>query len=674
MKLKLTSLLLLGIPLVNFAQNTCATAQAITAGTYSVAGVNGTEVPTVICAPNGSGATAGEWYTYTPTDDYSLTITTDLPGTAGNDTRFHVYTGTCGALVCAAGDDDGGTGLTSLATFNVTSGVTYIIAFDNLWSSAAFDFQLTEGPVVPVITPPITFTASVIPGLGGTYGLATTDMNGDFLDDLVTVNSSSVQIGYQQAGGTFNVVTIPTSATTYQPSWSMAIGDIDKNGFNDMLYGSGSGVTFMKANATGTAYTEVSGPQYVFCQRTNFVDINNDGNLDAFSCHDVNPNVYYINDGSGNLQFYQGGLGDHPEGGNYGSVWTDYDNDGDQDLFIAKCRGGSGTAKIDELHRNDSNNGNVVFTDVSVASGMADPMQAWSSAWNDYDNDGWMDALVGASSTDDGSHKLRKNNGDGTFSDVTAGSGWDINTSLNIEHISYDFDNDGFADVFGGGNKIMFNNGDMTFSSAPYTFTNGSVGDLNNDGFLDIRNGNTVYFSDGNDNNWIKIHLQGIESNYNAIGARVEIYGDWGKQIRDVRSGDGFRYMNTLNVHFGIGQATEIDSIYIKWPSGHIDHIVNPTINTPITVVEGSSPLSLLSFDEKKISLFPVPAMEELSIENIELLDVKKMFIYDQNGQLIQEFDKAMSKVAISQLTNGRFYLVIETMTGSKYSESFIKM
>jgi hypothetical protein len=409
----------------------------------------------------------------------------------------------------------------------------------------------------------------------------------------------------------------------------------------------------------------------VFCQRTNFVDINNDGHLDAFSCHDVNPNVYYLNDGSGNYTFYQGGLGDHPEGGNYGSLWTDYDNDGDQDLFIAKCRGGSSTAKIDELHRND---GGGNFTDVSVASGMADPQQSWSAAWNDYDNDGWMDAMVGASSPDDGMHKLKKNNGDGTFSDVTAGSGWDTNPSLNIEHNSFDFDNDGFADVIGGGNKIMFNNGDMTFSPADYNFTNGAVGDLDNNGFLDIRNGSTIYFGNDNGNNWITINLQGIESNYNGIGARVEIYGDWGKQIRDVRSGDGFRYMSTLNVHFGIGQATEIDSIFVKWPSGHVDNIINPTINESITVVEGSSPLGLLSLGEKKITIHPVPAYDVLNIDNIELLDVKSLNIINQTGQVVSTFDQSLSKVAIAQLPKGRYFLVIETVSGVKYSESFIKL
>lgn len=671
MKINFTFFLLLGMPVLSQAQNTCATAVPITAGTYVVSAVDGTDVPTLVCTTNGSGQTAGEWYSYTPSANYTINLTTDLAATAGADTRFHVYSGVCGALTCVSGDDDGGSGLTSTASFNVTGGTTYTIAFDNRWTSSGFSFELTESPIVVPPTPPITFTANTFPSISGTYGLAVTDMNGDFLDDIVTVSASSVQILYQQISGAFVTTNIPTTNTMFQPSWSMAIGDIDKNGFNDMLYGSGNGVTFMKANATGTAYTEISGTEYVFCQRTNFVDINNDGNLDAFSCHDIDPNVYYLNDGSGNLTFHQGGLGDHPEGGNYGSIWTDYDNDGDQDLFIAKCRGGASTAKINELHKN---NGDGTFTDVSIVSNMADPIQTWSSAWNDFDNDGWMDAAVGASSTDDGTHKLMKNNGDGTFSNVTAGSGWDTNPSLNIEHVSFDFDNDGFADVLGGGNKIMFGNGDMTFFPMVYSFSNGAIGDLNNDGFLDIRNGNTVYMSDKNDNNWITINLQGIESNSNAIGARVEIYGAWGKQIRDVRSGDGFRYMNTLNVHFGIGTATVIDSMLVKWPSGHIDQVNNPTINEPLTVVEGSHPLSLLEVDGKKIALYPNPTTDYLTIENFDLLDASSIQIYTQLGERVLETQKKDSKISLTGLASGRYFLVIQTKSGEKYSESFIKM
>lgn len=652
-----------------FSQNTCATAQTITAGNYTVNAVNGTDIPSPICAANGIGATAGEWFVYTPISDYSVTITTDLPGTAGTDTRFHVYNGTCGAFTCLAGNDDSG-GLTSTATFNVVNGTTYYIAFDNKWSSAGFDFRLTEDAVVIPPTAPVTFTENFFPTISGDYKISVADMNGDFLDDIITLTSNTVEIHYQQISGAFIKQTIATTNGINMPDWSMAIGDIDKNGFNDMVYGGGSGVTFMYANSTGTGYTQVTGSEYVFSQRSNFVDINNDGNLDAFVCHDVDPNVYYINDGLGNLVFHQGGIGDHAEGGNYGSIWTDYDNDGDQDCFIAKCRGGATTANINELHRN---NGDGTFTNVSVASNMADPVQTWSSAWNDYDNDGFMDALVGASSTADGTHKLMKNDGDGTFSDVTAGSGWDINPSLNIEHTSYDFDNDGFTDVFGGGSKIMFNNGDMTFTPYTYTFTNGSIGDLNNDGFLDIQNDQTILMNDGNSNNWIKVNMLGVQSNSNGIGARVEIYGDWGKQIRDIRSGDGFRHMNTLNAHFGIGAATEIDSIKIKWPSGIVDIFENPTINEAFVIVEGSHQLSTLEIDGKKVRVYPSPATDVLNIENFEELEIKNMKIMTNLGATAIELNSKQGQFDVSQLSSGMYILIIETNDGKRYSETFIK-
>ena len=153
-------------------------------------------------------------------------------------------------------------------------------------------------------------------------------------------------------------------------------------------------------------FTQISTPEYVFSQRSNFVDINQDGHLDAFVCHDVAPNVYYLNDGTGNLTFYQGGLGDYFSGGNYGSIWIDYDNDRDMDMFIAKC-GGETARRTNQML---TNNGDGTFTENASILGLADPMQTWSSSWADYDNDGDMDVFVGASS---GTHKLMRNNGDG---------------------------------------------------------------------------------------------------------------------------------------------------------------------------------------------------------------------------------------------------------------------
>ncbi|MDG0972686.1 MAG: FG-GAP-like repeat-containing protein [Crocinitomicaceae bacterium] len=667
---KIYTLLLAGLSFNAFAQNTCATALPITAGLHTISAVDGTEVPALICAANGTGATAGEWYTYTPTADYTLTVTTDLPVNTGRDTRFHVYTGSCGAFSCHAGDDDGGSGFLSVASFQVEQGTTYYIAFDNRWDSNGFDFELTETPPVTPPVPGLTFTPEFIPTMGGAYKLAVADMNGDFLDDIVTVSEGEIQIHYQEATGGFTPVTIATDLADFLPTWSIAIADYDKNGFSDILYGGGSGVTFMRANATGTAFEEVSGNEYVFSQRSNFIDINNDGHLDAFVCHDVQPNVFYINDGFGNLSHNQGGMGDHPNGGNYGSIWVDYDNDGDPDLFIAKCRGGQTTAKINELHRND---GNGVFTDVSIGSNMADSVQTWSSAWNDYDNDGLMDALVGASSTADGTHKFMRNLGDGTFEDITAGSGWDLNESLSIEHISFDFDNDGYADVMGGGNKIMFNNGDLTFGPSVYPFGVGAVGDLNDDGFLDVQSGSTIYFNDGNDNNWIKVNLQGIQSNSQGIGARVELYGPWGKQIRDVQSGIGFRHMSTMNVHFGIGEATEIDSVLVKWPSGIIDVIQTPAINESIIMVEGTNQLSLLEEDGKSVILFPNPTTEVLYAENLDVLNMTRICVVSQLGQVVMEGATNTNEFDVAHLEEGLYFFIVETTDGKKYGQSFVK-
>jgi PKD repeat protein len=575
----------------SFGQQTCATAQVITVNTYATPAINGTDVPILNCATGGAGATAANWYKYTPTQNYAVTVTTDFLSNANIDNRVHVYSGSCGALVCVAGDDDGGTNALCVVNFNTTANTDYFIVFDNRWSSAGFMFELIENSINPLDTGIVAFTpVSTNTITGSTMGL--TDMNGDFLDDIVSVTGTNILIHQQNLTGGFTPVNYTTTAAQNLPSWSLAIGDYNADGYNDLLYGGGNGVTFMKSDGLGTGYTQVSGTEYVFSQRSNFVDMNNDGHLDAFVCHDVDPNVYYLNDGNGNLSFNQGGVGDHPDGGNYGSIWVDYNNDRLPDLFIAKCRGGAGTAKINELHKN---NGDGTFTNVSTQSNLADPIQTWSSAWNDFDNDGWMDVVVGASSNADGMHKFMHNNGDGTFSDITAGTGIDTYTGMSIEYVSYDFNNDGFADVFTP-NSILFNNGNNTFTTHPFAMTAGAVGDLNNDGFLDIQNGATTYFNNGNDNNWLTVTLKGTTSNRNGIGARVEIYGAWGKQIRDVRAGVGFRHMGTLNTHFGIGTSSQIDSVVVLWPSGNTDVICNPAKNNVLHIIENSAPVATASF------------------------------------------------------------------------------
>ncbi len=654
---------------LGFSQDDCASAIAITEGIFTVDAIDGTEVPSPICAANGGGATAGEWYTYTAQENLGLTITTDLSQNQNQDpqadTRFHVYTGTCGDLVCRSGDDDAGTGFLSIAQFNVEAGTTYYIAFDNKWNSSGFDFQIIEGAVIAEPETIITFTSTGSETDGTQRALV--DMNGDYLDDIVSISTTNVNIRYQQTSGDFTTANIETTSAENSPSWSLSAGDIDGNGYNDLLYGGASGVTFMIANDTGTGFSQISGSEYVFSQRSNFVDINNDGHLDAFVCHDVEPNVYYINDGNGNLTFNQGGLGDTVNGGNYGSIWIDYDNDRDMDLFIAKCRGGNSGANINQLHEND---GSGNFTEVSSAMNLADPVQTWSSAWGDFDNDGDMDAFIGASSFTNGGHKFMRND-ESTFTDVITGTGLENFEDTDIEYVTHDFDNNGYLDIYSGSGNFFFNNGDMTFTQQIVNFGAGPIGDLNNDGFLDILSGN-IYMNDGNDNNWLKITTEGVQSNWNGIGARIEIQSAMGSQMRDIRSGDGFRYMSSLNAHFGIGTDTEIESVTIYWPSGIVDTILNPTINETLFVQEGQT-LSIKDNNALQLNVYPNPTHQYLNVEGLQN-DTKdaSLQIVDVQGKQVNNVKLNSNRVDVSQLSNGIYFATI-TINNQSQTLKFVK-
>lgn len=163
-KITLLFLLLVGSYGIK-AQDTCATAVPVVPGITTVGTINGTDVPQPICALNGnvpaSFGPAGEWYSYTPSQLEFLTITTNLPQNDGmtnsDDTRMHVYTGSCGNLTCAAGNDDiGNPNFLSRVQFFAQPGVTYYIAFDNRWSNAGFDFELSA--VAPNCNTSIPFT------------------------------------------------------------------------------------------------------------------------------------------------------------------------------------------------------------------------------------------------------------------------------------------------------------------------------------------------------------------------------------------------------------------------------------------------------------------------------------------------------------------------------------
>ncbi|MCB0444522.1 MAG: VCBS repeat-containing protein [Gelidibacter sp.] len=692
------TILLFALSLTNaivFSQvssNSCAEAESAThitgEGTFSVGAING-NAPTPICLNDGVTASNGEWFAYTPTANHNVTVTSYLPENGNTDTRVHIYTGTCGALNCVTGNDDvdinSGT-YPSRVDFAATANQTYYIAWDNRWANSEnFIFQLLEDAAPPAPAA-ITFSNQTLSATGSKMGVV--DLNGDFLDDIITIPSQSesttvynLNIYYQQANGSFVEANYFPQAPR-NPTWSLAAGDYDGNGYNDIVFGDSNGANVLKANANGTAYS-VAANNSVFTQRTNFVDINNDGHLDIFVCHDQAPSVYYINDGTGGLTFYQSvansGLGSYPSGGNYASVWIDYDNDGDMDMFMAKC-GGDVPRRTNQMYRND---GNGNYTEVGSIVGLDDPIQTWSAAWADYNNDGYMDCFVG---TSDGSpHKMMLNvpNTDPNtnvlnprkFVDVTSTTNLANFTVSSIEHAPADFDNDGYVDILSGG-KILHNNGDMTFTAiltgAPGT---GGIGDLNNDGFLDVYGGGSIRINDGNANHWIKIITIGDEagghSNRSGIGARVEINTASGTQIRDVRSGEGFRFMSTLNTHFGIGTDTAINYVRVYWPSGVVDNIVNPTIDTALTVTEGST-LGLPNTFANDLIIYPNPTKNVLNLSTIDNLEGAIYSVFDMTGKRVLNSKLISKTIDVSHLSSGNYILRIISGSSVK-TQKFIK-
>ncbi|MFK8102707.1 MAG: FG-GAP-like repeat-containing protein, partial [Saprospiraceae bacterium] len=449
---------------------------------------------------------------------------------------------------------------------------------------------------------------------GVAIGIA--DMNGDQLDDIIRFNQGkNLNIEYQQVANSafsnYNFGDVHTSS-----EWSMCIADMDQNGYNDILVGgSYDNIKLIKSNADGSAFNStILAESNIFLQGSNFVDIDNDGLIDIFACHDDAESRKYRNTGGGNFVF-DASLFDatttptSDNSGNYASIWTDYDNDGDLDMYLSKCRGGvsdpTDPRRINMLFENDGNNN---YSEVAAQANLKLGDQSWSADFADIDNDGDMDCFI---LNHYSLSLLFENDGNGVFTDITATSGMADNLDFfGIQAIFRDFNNDGFVDLLISGtqDRLFLNDGDKSFTEVVDPFTSDdiesfAIGDLNNDGYLDIYAGyanlftspstidDILFMNDGGSNNYFTTTLTGTNSNINGIGARVEIYGAWGVQIREVRSGEGYGIMNSFKQHFGLADATQISKLVVKWPSGTVDEVLNPSINQHLSLTEGSSPV-----------------------------------------------------------------------------------
>ena len=167
-------------------------------------------------------------------------------------------------------------------------------------------------------------------------------------------------------------------------------------------------------------------------------------------------------------------------------------------------------------------------------------------------------------------------------------------------------------------------------------------------------------------------HVTPNLSNRNGIGARVVITTPSGTQIRDVRSGEGFEFMSSLNTHFGIGSDTTINEIRIYWPSGVIDVIENPAHNTTHTIEEGSSPLSVEDETLNDVIIYPNPVDNILIIKTSAILTEKIATVFDITGKKVYNQMLMTNNLDVSSLQSGVYFLRIES-EGKSIKRKFIK-
>ncbi|MFN0035175.1 MAG: FG-GAP-like repeat-containing protein, partial [Saprospiraceae bacterium] len=454
--------------------------------------------------------------------------------------------------------------------------------------------------------------------------IAVLDMNGDGLDDIARLSKGTdLNIQYQTAPGEAFIPSGMTPLPGTDKTWGMCAADVNNDGLGDVLAGgSYDGVKIALADPASGGSTfdiQIIASPGTFVQGVNFADINNDGWLDAFVCHDDGVARIFGNNGDGSFTHQPNWIDlktvpASDNSGNYGSVWSDVDNDGDLDLYIAKCRQNvnnpTDPRRINQLFLN---NGDGTYTqDIANTSGLRIGAQSWTADFGDVDNDGDFDCFI---TNHDVNSQLLENDGAGHFTDITLAAGLTgAIDGLPLQGLFRDFDNDGYTDIIVAGDYhyIFRNNGDKTFSPIANPFDNHEVesfaiGDLNGDGFQDVYAGyafvytnpsaipDALWMNDGNGNHFYGLNLSGQMSNRNGVGAKVQLHSALGIQTREVRSGESYGISNSLQIHFGLGQITQIDSIVVHWPSGARDVLYQPAADQYGTLYEGGCIIPLVS-------------------------------------------------------------------------------
>jgi len=481
-------------------------------------------------------------------------------------------------------------------------------------------------------------------------------VNGTRLEGFPAGQDPSNRLYRNNHDGTFTDVTAKAGLTSTGWGQGVCVGDYDNDGWEDLyvtyygknrLYHNQNGVFTEVADKAG-----VAGSGKAWGTGCAFVDYDRDGHLDLIVANYVDfdlatapkpgerptcmwkgvpvmcgprglagaKNTLYHNRGDGTFEDVTSKSHVDRADGHYAfSVSTvDFDEDGWPDIFIA-C---DSTPSI--LYRN---NHDGTFSDVAVTSGAAfnedgRAQAGMGSTVADYNGDGHLDIFK--TNFSDDTSTLYRNNGDGTFTDVTAAAGLGLFTQyLGWGTMFLDLDNDGWPDLIlvnghvypqvdsqhlGSSYKepriVYHNNGDGTFTdisaaagpaiTTPISSRGLAVGDLWNDGRMSvvISNMNAVpsllVNQAHNANHWVAIHAVGTKSNRDGIGARIRVKAGSRILVDEVRSGSSYISNNDMRVHFGLGMAAKIDWVEVRWPSGLTERFANLAVDQIHTLKEGT--------------------------------------------------------------------------------------
>lgn len=526
-------------------------------------------------------------------------------------------------------------------------------------------------------------------------GISFYDYNGDGLDDITIASAfDNNHIFLRNEGGFFVEDDLGISngaARAKQVIWV----DYDNDGDADFFSSNDNSKCRLYRNDGDGVYTEVSEtsgiPQNIYdFFGASWGDYNNDSFLDIFlSVRDPNQidaNFLYKNNGDGTFTDVTEEAGLDLTGFlSFCSAFFDYDKDGFQDIYVAND-------KFFTPNLLYHNNGDGTFESVGVETGADLYMGAMSTTIDDYNNDGWLDIYVTnffPPEDDTGvvGNAFLRNNGDGTFTNVAEENGTRFD-SVGWGAVFLDADNDTHHDLYVSGNisdqsnfleaAFYENQGDNTFlipDDAGFVGDDGSsfsnaIGDVDNDGYPEIIVLNSgfeeIYVwknETPQDHNWLKVKLEGTESNRMGIGSWIRISAGGQEQYHYTLCGEGFLGQNSAYEFFGLGDATTIDFIEVTWLSGQVDFYENIDANLSLTIVEGQA-LTIEEVPTNTFTVFPNPVGADGTFFLKSKYPIEGILrLYDTTGKevLSTPMNGASSQYNVQGLSPGFYILKVTT-------------